>query len=161
MDITSLMRTIVPAELFRFPESGSLVERAQSLIDQCHPAATRMRLLSLAAELSEAEAPFAQENRALHGLMHGGCLFTIGDTMTAIMCMFQVQHPEERMLTMNASIRYLRPVWRDTLRASARLVRSEGKRYDFICDFFNEDGKRAAQAKYRYVLTAPRIPEPS
>lgn len=157
MDITTLMRAIVPAELFRFPESGALVERAQSLIDQCHPAATRMRLTSLSADLAEAEAPFAMENRALHGFMHGGCMFTIGDTLTAIMCMFQVEHPDERMLTMNASIRYLRPVWRDTVRASARLVRSEGKRFDFVCDFFNEDRKRTAQAKYRYVLAAPGV----
>lgn len=157
MEVTTSMRAIVPAELFQFPENGSLVERAQSLIDQCHPAATRMRVLSLSAELSEAEAPFAQENRALHGFMHGGCMFTIGDTLTAIMCMFQVEHPDERMLTMNASIRYLRPVWRDTVRASARLVRSEGKRFDFVCDLFNEAGKRTAQAKYRYVLAMPGV----
>ncbi len=157
MELTALMRAIVPAELFRFPESGSLIERAQSLIDQCHPAGTRMRLLTLSADASEALVPFAQENRALHGFMHGGCMFTVGDTLTAIMCMFQAERPDERMLTMDASIRYLRPVSRDTVRASARLTRSEGRRFDFVCDFFNEANKRAAQAKYRYVLTVPGV----
>ncbi|MBX7056415.1 MAG: PaaI family thioesterase, partial [Leptospirales bacterium] len=113
-------------------------------------------LSSLAPEQATATIPYAQENRALHGLMHGGCLFTVGDTITAIMCMFHVEHRDERMLTISASIRYLRPVDRDTVRAEARLLRKRGRQLEFVCDFFNEAGKRSAQGKYRYVLA--RLP---
>lgn len=31
-------------------------------------------------------------------------------------------------------------------------IRREGKNLYFVCDFFMPDGKRAAQAKYHYVL---------
>ncbi|MCB1307703.1 MAG: PaaI family thioesterase [Leptospiraceae bacterium] len=152
MEMISLMRAIVPGDLFDFPEEGTSVERAQHLIDQCFPGATRMRLRELSKDQAQAEIPFDMQNRALHGLMHGGCYFTVGDTLTAIMCMYQVQKPTERMLTVNASIRYLRPVDRDTVQARARLAHSQDNRFDFVVDFFNENNKRAAQAKFTYVV---------
>ena len=146
---------IVPQEYFSIKTEGSFEEQAQHLIEQCHPGATGMRLLKLSADSTEAEIPCLQSNRALHGFMHGGCFFTVGDTMTALMCLFFVEKESERMLTVNASIRYLRPIGKDTVQAKARLLRQQGKILDFVCDFFNEAGKRAAQAKYRYALAEP------
>lgn len=69
------------------------------------------------------------------------------------MCLFFVEKSGERMLTINASIRYLRPVNRETIKARAVLKRREGKNFFFVCDFYLPDGKRAAQAKYHYVIT--------
>ena len=152
MQMLEFMQTIVPKEIFSMRADGTLAEHAQHLIDQCHPGSTHMRVTQLEGETAEAEVPYAQENRALHGLMHGGCFFTVGDTLTALMCMFHVTGAKQRMLTRDASIRYLRPIDRDTVTARARLSSRVDNQLSFVCDFLNEAGKRAAQAKYRYVL---------
>lgn len=143
---------IIPKDLFDIRRDGTLVESIQHLIEQCHPGTTKMKLETLSGEESVASIPFALSNRALHGLLHGGAYFTVGDTITAMMCLFFIEEPNERMLTINASIRYLRPVNRETVKARALLKRREGKNLYFVCDFFLPDGKRAAQAKYHYVL---------
>ncbi|MCR9140977.1 MAG: PaaI family thioesterase [bacterium] len=155
MNAYDMIRSIVPEDLFEFKDTASDLEQAQHLLSQCHPGATAMELRSLEGEKAEADIPYAQSNRALHGFMHGGCYFTVGDTMTALMCMYHVEKETERMLTINASIRYLRPIREDTVRAVARLTSKAGKRLNFVCDFYNAANKRAAQAKYQYVLAEP------
>ncbi|MBL8019170.1 MAG: PaaI family thioesterase [Leptospirales bacterium] len=153
--MAELLYQIVPSDLFTFKKEGSFEEQAQHLIDQCHPGATNMKILKLSGELAEADIPFAQSNRALHGLLHGGAYFTVGDTLTAIMCFFFVEKEGDITLTMDASIRYLRPIQRETVRARARLTSRKGNQLSFVCDFFNDANKRAAQAKYRYIIASP------
>ena len=140
MNVQDMIESMVPKDLFTFkPDAESYIEQAQHLIEQCHPGATAMRLISLGGEQAEAEIPYAQSNRALHGLMS----------------FYHATEPGETTLTMGASIRYLRPIRDDTVRAVARLTSKEGKRLNFVCDFFNAANKRAAQAKYQYVLAVP------
>lgn len=154
MKNADLFFDIIPADLFDIRHDGDFMGQLQHLIDQCHPGTTKMKFESLTGELAEASVPFAMSNRALHGLLHGGAYFTVGDTMTAMMCLFFIEKAGERMLTINASIRYLRPVNRETIRAKAVLKRREGKNFYFVCDFTLPDGKRAAQGKYHYVIAA-------
>lgn len=151
-----LVFDIIPKDLFDIRREGTFVETIQHLIEQCHPGTTKMQLETLSGEESVATIPFAMSNRALHGLLHGGAYFTVGDTITAMMCLFFIEKAGERMLTINASIRYLRPVNRETVKARALLKRREGKNLYFVCDFFLPDGKRAAQAKYHYVIAEIR-----
>lgn len=159
MNTEEALRHIVPADLFDVRWSGTPEQIAMHLIRQCHPAATAMQVLAVQPDEARAEIPYAMENRALHGFMHGGCFFTVGDTLTALMCLFQVQDASERMLTAGASIRYLRPVGKETVQAVARLAAQEGRRFDFVVDFYIGAKKRAAQAKYRYMIVAPRAAE--
>lgn len=152
MNNADLVFDIIPKDLFKIKRDGSFIEQIQHLIDQCHPGTTGMKITILTGEKGEAEIPFQMSNRALHGLLHGGAYFTVGDTITAMMCLFFVEEPNERMVTINASIRYLRPVNRETILARAILKKHEGKNFYFVCDFLLPDGKRAAQAKYHYVM---------
>lgn len=156
MNVLELLNCNVPANIFTLKENCTFAEQAQNLIDQCHPGATNMKVLGVTAEFSEADIPYAQSNRALHGFMHGGCYFSVGDTLTSIMAFFYLENERERTLTMDASIRYLRPVSLDTVHAKARLVQKKGKILEYVCDFYNEENKRVAQAKYRYAIAEPR-----
>ena len=152
----NLVNEVIDQEFFVFKENATPMEQSQFLIDQCFPGATKMHFIKYDGEYAEADIPFAQENRALHGFMHGGAFFTVGDTITAFMCMHHVQNQDERMLTMDASIRYLRPIKKDTVKVKAHLSKKDKNILYFICDFYNENGKRAAQAKYKYVITRPK-----
>ncbi|MBL8032822.1 MAG: PaaI family thioesterase, partial [Leptospiraceae bacterium] len=110
MHNADLIFDIIPKDLFDIRREGDFVMQIQHLVDQCHPGTTKMKLENVSGELAEASIPFAMSNRALHGLLHGGAYFTVGDTITAMMCLFFIEKAGERMLTINASIRYLRPV---------------------------------------------------
>lgn len=156
MNVTELLALTVPRELFSIKEDGTVEEQAQHLIDQCHPGATKMKILALGPDLSECEIPYDQSNRALHGLLHGGCMYSVGDTLTAIMSAYFIEDSAERTLTMEGSIRYLRAVDHETVRVKARLASQKDRILNFVCDFFNEAGKRVAQAKFRYALAVPR-----
>lgn len=151
MDL-SFIESIVPKEHFNTDVSGTPLERAQALLNQCHPGHTHMKLLHLDGNESSAEIPLVQDTRALHGLLHGGVYYTVGDTITALMCTFHIEKPEQRMVTASGSIRYLRAVDSGNVTAKARLKRKEGDRLHFVCDFLNNEGKRAAQAKFLYAL---------
>ena len=151
MDLRFL-ETIIPKEHFNLKTDGTAIENAQALIEQCHPGHTHMKLKNVDAEEAEAEMPLVQDTRALHGLMHGGVYYTVGDTITALMCAYHLEGPRERMLTGSGSIRYLRPVDSGVVQVKARLKRKQNKQLFFICDFLNEKGKRVAQAKYNYFL---------
>ena len=146
------IESIIPKEYFQLSQSGTALERAQDLLRQCHPGHTHMQLLELDGEKGQAEMPLVQDTMALHGLMHGGVYFTVGDTITALMCCFHLANDRQRMVTGSASIRYLRPVDSGKVSCEARLKRKEENRLFFICDFKNEEGKRVAQAKYSYFL---------
>ncbi|MGJ4751209.1 PaaI family thioesterase [Leptospira kmetyi] len=156
MNVAELLYHNVPVDIFTLKENCTLLEQAQNLIDQCFPGATNMKVIGVNADVSEADIPYAQSNRALHGFMHGGCFFSVGDTLTSIMAFFHVENERERTFTMDASIRYLRPIRTETVRAKARLVQKNGKILEYVCDFFNEENKRAAQAKYKYAIAEPR-----
>ena len=155
MDPIQALYDIIPQDIFNFKENASPEEQSQHLIDQCFPGATGMQLQSMNGELAEASIPYAKKNRALHGFMHGGCYFTVGDTLTAIMCTFHLDSTDQRMLTVDASIKYVRPIRTETVLARAKLISHAGNRLNFVCDFLNEAGKLAARAKYKYALTQP------
>lgn len=151
MAALDLINEILP-DHFDQKTDGTPEERAQHLVDQCFPGATGMQIDSLTGDLATASSTLQKKNMALHGLMHGGAYFTIGDTLTALMCIFHVTKPRERMLTVNASIRYLRPISEGTMLSKARLSKKEGNILSFVCDFYNSEGKRAAQARFKYAL---------
>ncbi|MBR32492.1 MAG: aminoglycoside phosphotransferase [Spirochaetaceae bacterium] len=146
------LESIIPREHFNIKTDGTAVENAQAMINQCHPGHTHMQLQTLGGEEAEAQMPLVQDTRALHGLMHGGVYFTVGDTITALMCAYHLEGPRQRMLTGSGSIRYLRPVESGVVKARARLKKKQKNQLFFICDFLNEQGKRVAQAKYNYFL---------
>jgi uncharacterized protein (TIGR00369 family) len=146
------IESIIPREHFTFKQDGTPLEKAQALVDQCHPGHTHMKLQMVTGEEAEAEMPLVKDTMALHGLMHGGVYFTVGDTITALMCGFHLTSKNQRMVTASASIRYLRAVDSGVVKTRARLKRKESDRLYFICDYLNEQGKRVAQAKYTYFL---------
>ncbi|MCB1175876.1 MAG: PaaI family thioesterase [Leptospiraceae bacterium] len=155
MDVKAKLELLIDAvdtDIFTLLDDDDFLRQSQNLIEQAHPGATGMRLTAVDGQKAEALIPYGQENRALHGLLHGGAYFTVGDTMTALMAAFHLEKKGQRMVTMNASIRYLRPVKTDTVVAQARLKSKAGNELKFICDFLTAEGKKAAQARYKYLL---------
>ena len=108
--INQFMEHSLPDIFDRPPAGASLIEGLQHLVDQCLPGLLGLRFEKLAAEECVAELPYRKETTGIHGLMHGGTIFSAGDTITAMQTMLNGDENTKNVLTTDASIRYLRPV---------------------------------------------------
>lgn len=140
-------------DMFERPAPGTdLVATLQYLADQCLPGLIGLKFEALTPEESVAHIDYRKETTGLHGLMHGGTIFSAGDTLTAMMSLLLGDENSRNVLTTDATIRYLRPVAEGRVRLVAKVHRREGNRVYFVCDYFNEDGKRVARSRYTYLI---------
>jgi uncharacterized protein (TIGR00369 family) len=79
------------------------------------------------------------------GTLHGGVLCDIADAAMGF-AYYSTLAADESMTTVELKINFLRPVWKATLRAKAKVVRA-GKQVAFIeCDVVDEQERLVARA---------------
>lgn len=127
-------------------------EQLQDLIDQSFPGAVGLKINTLSLEECDATFAFRRETAGVHGLMHGGAIFSAGSTLAGVMTMLHGDHSSRNVLTTDSSIRYLRPVADGKVRAVCKVKSREGGKILLQCDFFNEQKKRVARSLYTYIL---------
>lgn len=86
------------------------------------------RLLNVALVDAERGAatlvlPFRAELTRMEGIMHGGAIASLLDTAAAC-AVLTLLEPEERTVTVDLTIHYLRPVTAGEIRAQARVLRA-------------------------------------
>ena len=85
-----------------------------------------------------------------NGIAHGGAIATLIDSAMAIAIMAQLEE-NERTVTVDLTIHYLRPISEGTARASARIVRAGRRVITVSAELFGDDGKLAATAISTYL----------
>ena len=85
-----------------------------------------------------------------NGIAHGGAIATLIDSAMAIAIMALLEE-NERTVTVDLTIHYLRPVSEGTARASARVVRAGRRVITVSAELFGDDGKLAATAISTYL----------
>ena len=133
------------------PEGLSDLENMQFLLNQAMPGTIEMQILSLTHDEITGAAPFKPGTANLLGTMHGGTLFTLGDTLAACL-LWNVFGVGKRFATTQSNIRYIRPVTEGLCTCKARIVKEYGKRVDLQADFFDDAGKRVARQLVTYIL---------
>ena len=87
-----------------------------------------------------------------NGIAHGGAIATLIDSAMAIAIMAQLAE-NERTVTVDLTIHYLRPLSAGTAKASARVVRAGRRVITVSAELFGDDGKLAATAISTYLRT--------
>jgi len=85
-----------------------------------------------------------------NGIAHGGAIATLIDSAMAIAIMAQLAE-NERTVTVDLTIHYLRPLSAGTAKASARVVRAGRRVITVSAELFADDGKLAATAISTYL----------
>jgi len=80
-----------------------------------------------------------------NGIAHGGAIATLIDSAMAIAIMAQLEE-NERTVTVDLTIHYLRPISEGTARASARVVRAGRRVITVSAELFDNTGKLCATA---------------
>jgi uncharacterized protein (TIGR00369 family) len=83
-------------------------------------------------------------------IAHGGVVATLIDSAMAIAIMALLEE-NERTVTVDLTIHYLRPVTEGVAKASARVVRAGRKVVTVSAELFGRDGKLAATAISTYL----------
>ena len=79
------------------------------------------------------------------GTLHGGVLCDIADA-TMGMAFASTLAPDESFTTINLTINFFRPVWKERLRSEAR-VTNRGKNVGYVeCEIVSDAGKQIAKA---------------
>lgn len=147
---------MVDLSVFRLPAGGTLMQQVQELIDQCLPGTIGLRLVRLAPDESECLVEYRRETAGLHGFMHGGTVYAVCDTLTALMLLFHGDSGVRNIVTVSAQIRYLRSLARgDSLRVVAKLRSVSGRDRTVVADCFDGAGARIAQGRFRCRLIGP------
>jgi len=90
------------------------------------------------------------EHMRNNAIAHGGVIATLIDSAMAIAIMALLEE-NERTVTVDLTIHYLRPVTEGVAKASARVVRAGRKVVTVSAELFDRDGKLAATAISTYL----------
>jgi uncharacterized protein (TIGR00369 family) len=85
-----------------------------------------------------------------NGIVHGGAIATLIDSAMAIAIMALLED-NERTVTVDLTIHYLRPISEGTARASARVVRAGRKVITVSAELFDRNDKLSATAISTYL----------
>ncbi|HEV8188488.1 MAG TPA: PaaI family thioesterase [Pyrinomonadaceae bacterium] len=85
-----------------------------------------------------------------HGIAHGGAIATLIDSAMAIAIMALLEE-NERTVTVDLTIHYLRPISEGTARASARVVRAGRRVITVSAELFDQNEKLSATAISTYL----------
>jgi len=88
-----------------------------------------------------------------NGIAHGGAIATLIDSAMAIAIMEQLAE-NERTVTVDLTIHYLRPLSGGTAKASARVVRAGRRVITVSAELFDDDDKLAATAISTYLRSS-------
>jgi uncharacterized protein (TIGR00369 family) len=84
-------------------------------------------------------------HKQMHGVVHGGVLATLADTVAAIAAYTSVPRGTQ-IATVELKINYLEPVHDGRIKAEAQVLRA-GRNFVVVeCEIFNERGSLAAKA---------------
>ena len=92
------------------------------------------------------------EHMRNNAIAHGGVIATLIDSAMAIAIMAQLAE-NERTVTVDLTIHYLRPVSEGLAKASARVVRAGRRVVTVSAELFDGEGKLAATAISTYLKT--------
>jgi len=87
-----------------------------------------------------------------NGIAHGGAIATLIDSAMAIAIMALLEE-NERTVTVDLTIHYLRPISEGTARASARVVRAGRRVITVSAELFDHNEKLSATAISTYLRT--------
>lgn len=90
------------------------------------------------------------EHMRNHAIAHGGVIATLIDSAMAIAIMALLDE-NERTVTVDLTIHYLRPVPEGSAKASARVVRAGRRVVTVSAELFDAEGKLAATAISTYL----------
>ncbi|MFC2033044.1 PaaI family thioesterase [Chloroflexota bacterium] len=112
-----------------------------------------MRVVALSEGYSRLVVPIDESMNSRNGALHGGVLSSLADSAVA-MALFAMIKPDEKPLTIDLNINYLRPVQGDQVTAEANII-SRGRTIAVgVVDITDKSGRLVAKSRATYMIAA-------
>jgi uncharacterized protein (TIGR00369 family) len=99
-----------------------------------------------------------QRHRQMHGVVHGGILATLADTVAAVAAYSTVPSGSQ-IATIEMKINFLEAVVDGVLRAEGRVLRTGRNFVVTECEIWNQDGALTAKALLTFGAVSDRVAE--
>ena len=99
-----------------------------------------------------------RRHRQMHGVVHGGILATLADTVAAVAAYSTVPHGSQ-IATIEMKINFLEAVVDGVLRAEGRVLRAGRNFVVTECEIWNQDGELTAKALLTFGAISDRVSE--
>lgn len=103
----------------------------------------------------EARMPLSDEQRQYSGVIHGGVLASLADTVAGFAA-FTLTPPEKDVLTAQLNMNYLRAAWGKELIAIGTVVKSGRQIHYSECEIFC-DGKMVSKAQGNFCVVEKQV----
>ncbi len=113
-------------------------------------------VVSVEPGLAIFEMPVRGRHRQIHGVVHGGILATLADTVAAIAAYSTLPRGSE-IATIEMKINFLEAVHGGTIRAEGRVLRTGRNFVVTECEIRNEDNSLAAKALLTFGAVSDRV----
>jgi len=97
-----------------------------------------------------------KRHRQMHGVVHGGILAMLADTVAAVAA-FTTVAPGSQIATIEMKINFLEAVVDGVLRAEGRVLRTGRNFVVTECEIWNQDGELTAKALLTFGAVSDRV----
>jgi len=140
---------LVPPWVNPPPESSSIIEKLQTIIDQVLPGYLAVKITELKEKEIHGSCPYLRKTANAFGFMHGGTIFILGDTLAGCL-LWAGNDGITYEVTINSSIKYIRPVNDGEIKCIVREKSRKDKKIYLQADFWSPQGKKIARMKIEY-----------
>jgi uncharacterized protein (TIGR00369 family) len=151
------VNTASNSKITRSPEARAAAKQVQQRMKDSH--ATRgmgFEVVSVEPGLAIFRMKVGRRHRQIHGVVHGGILATLADTVAAIAAYSSLPRGTE-IATIEMKINFLDAVHAGVIRAEGRVLRVGRNFVVTECEIRNEDGSLAAKALLTFAAVSDRV----
>ncbi|MCC6275062.1 MAG: PaaI family thioesterase [Leptospiraceae bacterium] len=122
----------------------------QSIIDQVLPGLLNIRIQALDDKKIIGVIPFARSTANVVGYMHGGTIYSLGDTLAGAF-LWSKSDGSHIAITRKSVIRYLRPLQSGNLKCTVTETSRNGRKIFLRADYISESGQKISEVEMEYI----------
>jgi uncharacterized protein (TIGR00369 family) len=123
----------------------------QFILDQVLAGTLGIRIERLDTEKITGSVPYSHQTANVVGYMHGGTIFTTGDTLAGTFIWANTD-ANTFAITTRSEIKYIKPLKEGMLQCTVTEKSREGRKIELEAIFTNEDGQAMAIMSVDYLL---------
>jgi len=151
------MKSSSPEKTRLAEESRKMTEAVRARMKKVNVARTLgFEVVSVEPGLAIFHMRVGHRHRQIHGVVHGGILATLADTVAAIAAYSTLPRGSE-IATIEMKINFLEAVHGGEIRAEGRVLRTGRNFVVTECEIRNEDGSLAAKALLTFGAVSDRV----
>lgn len=145
------LQNFCPGWIQKPGEAFNNIEMLQFVLDQVLAGYLEIKIELMDAEKIIGSVPYKHQTANVVGYMHGGAIFTTGDTLAGTF-LWANSEADTYAITTRSEIKYMKPVKQGRLQCTVTEKQREGRKVTLEAVFNNETGETVSIMTVDYLL---------